>query len=322
MKKIIYIKGNHTGLIQELPDDVANQIIQNGMAAEFFDHAGRGGESEPKPEGNQTKPEIPKAEAGPEAPAPDPRLIAWLESKGFSRRPDGACWTKTERLGTGEIVQLKVDFKNTEKGARYGYRLNEETGGWKQDPNLRDHPLLLEFKRYRDGLLAEEKTQKPEEGKPSEREIPAGQGQALMLKMDERDEQQIVAELQGDFKSEVLKQYFYSFQQGGREIVGLSYKGVKQIALKQGNITLKDLELRETEKGWIAVVKARHETRNLEVYGAAWQPKVARWGEDLFALQKAVSKAQRNALRALIPETIITEAYRAWRERREEWFGG
>ena len=70
MKKIIYIKGNHAGLIQELPDDVANQIIQNGMAAEFFDHVGRGGESEPEAQGNQTVPETPKAEAGPEAPAP------------------------------------------------------------------------------------------------------------------------------------------------------------------------------------------------------------------------------------------------------------
>jgi hypothetical protein len=43
--------------------------------------------------------------------------------------------------------------------------------------------------------------------------------------------------------------------------------------------------------------------------------------EDAFALQKAVGKAQRNAIRALIPEAVIAEAYRAWLERREEWFG-
>jgi len=101
-KKIIYIKGNHAGLIQELPDDVANQIIQNGMAAEFFDHAGRGGESQPKPEGNQTVPETPKAEAGPEAPARP--IIQYRIGISKTRNLNFAVWPPREGYDAPSVV--------------------------------------------------------------------------------------------------------------------------------------------------------------------------------------------------------------------------
>jgi len=305
------------GQIVDMDPKYADVLVRDGFAE--YVHA-RAESGEGHPPASPASAATSNCEVFPSPPAPDPRLVAWLEANGFARRPDGTAWQKTVRLEDGRIVKLVVDFKHTEKGARYAYVLDEETGGWKNAENLRDHPTLLEFKAYRDKLFEAGRPKPPERTV----EIPAGEeGQQLLLKMEERDEQQIIAELKGDFQSEVLRQYFYVFESGGRKIIGLSYKGVKQIALKQGNITLKDLELRETESGWIAVVKARHETRNLEVYGVAWQGKRMRLRdgsevEDPFAIQKAVSKAQRNALRALIPETIIAEAYRAWLEMRRE----
>jgi hypothetical protein len=213
-----------------------------------------------------------------------------------------------------------VDFEKAPgKGARYGYELDMRTGEWRTAEDLRDsHPLLLQYKAYRDQLLAP----KPEvkvRVEEAVKELPAGEGQVLIQKIEAKDEEQIVEELaRTDFVSDVLSQYFYCFEHKGRKVVGLSYKGVKQLALRKGNIELKDLELREAKDGYIAIVKARDLERNLEVYGVAYQ--AYNWPDgtpDNFAVAKAVAKAQRNALRALIPETLITEAYKRWLERRE-----
>ena len=225
----------------------------------------------------------------------------------------------------GNIVKLVVDFGKSPKGARFAYVLNLEKDPpeWENAPNFRDHPDLLSFKAFRDKLLAEREHRKPAEIGEAVRELPAGEGQVLLQKVEAKDEEQILAEMRGDFKSEVLKQLFYSFEHAGRRIVGLSYKGVKQIVLKQGHIEVKDLELKETEKAWIAVCKARDKARDLELYGVSIQLKelVMRDGSkvpDPFAMTKAVSKAQRNAMRGLVSEVLVTETYKRWLEEHHE----
>jgi hypothetical protein len=40
--------------------------------------------------------------------------------------------------------------------------------------------------------------------------------------------------------------------------------------------------------------------------------------DDDFALQKAFSKARRNALRQLLPESLITQALAKWKEERDK----
>jgi len=265
-------------------------------------------------------------------PTVDPKLMDWLQRMGFTRSPDGTAFTKTTKVGE-DIVKLMIDFKNNPKGNRYGYKLDESVDPpkWKNVPALRDHQTLLEFKGFRDKVPTEPKPEagsKPAPAAP--REIPAGEGQVLMQReaeaLDAKDDQQILAELKGDLQAEILKRYFYSFKVNGRTVVGLSYKGVKQIARQQGHIIIKELELKETEKTWLAICKALDKARDLEIYGAASQPKEITYRDggkapDPFALTKAVSKAQRNALRGLISETVVSEAYKAWM-KREQLFRG
>ena len=124
--------------------------------------------------------------------------------------------------------------------------------------------------------------------------------------LDRLDEEQILAELQGA----VLDQYVYSFKSGGRQVTGLSWAGVKHIASRMGGVQCDLLQLTDTGDAYLVVVKATAPDGASRI-GAAEQPKVqkTRGGEqpDPFALPKAVSKAQRNAIRALLPESLIAE---------------
>jgi hypothetical protein len=124
--------------------------------------------------------------------------------------------------------------------------------------------------------------------------------------LDRLDEEQIVAELQGA----VLDEYVYSFKSGGKTVTGLSWAGVKAIAARMGSIELDLLQLVNADASYLCVVKATAPDGSSRI-GAAEQPKAmsTRNGEqpDPFALPKVTSKAQRNAIRALLPETLITE---------------
>lgn len=128
----------------------------------------------------------------------------------------------------------------------------------------------------------------------------------VFKEFEQRDEKQIEQELLG----EVIEEYVYTFGSGAYEVTGLSWKGVKEVARRMGNIEIKDLRLIEKDESWIAQCKAVDHTNRFELYGAAQQAKTMqlKTGEqkpDPFALPKAVSKAQRNALRGVIPETIV-----------------
>lgn len=147
--------------------------------------------------------------------------------------------------------------------------------------------------------------------------------ETMLAQIEMADERQIVEEMQG----RVLQEYFYSFKAGDREIIGLSYAGVKQIARemarRQEPIDIEDLEIKEDEESIQVVAKAVNMVTKEHRFGASRQPKVMtlRDGsekEDHYALQKAISKATRNALRAFIPEEIIVEIYKEWRKQREE----
>ena len=131
--------------------------------------------------------------------------------------------------------------------------------------------------------------------------------------MERKDETQILEELKGN----VIQEFVYSFKQGSREITGLSYAGVKQIALEMGNIHCSEPVVSEMNGSWVCKVKVVDTYRNMEMWGVSCQPKMMKtqWGpkEDDFGLQKAVSKAERNALRKLMPEKLIVEMIKEWK---------
>jgi hypothetical protein len=129
--------------------------------------------------------------------------------------------------------------------------------------------------------------------------------------MDRRDEEQIMAELDG-IPSKVLEEMVYSFMAGGQKITGLSFVGVKTLALEAGHIGIVDLKVQETPDSFRVMALAKDYTRNVTFFGIADQAKLMpmRSGApipDKFALQKAVSKAQRNAIFNLLPRKLVAE---------------
>ena len=127
--------------------------------------------------------------------------------------------------------------------------------------------------------------------------------------LDRRDEEQILAEIKGN----IITEMFYSFPLDGRTVTGVSWVGTKEIARQYGGIDVEFIRVEETEDCFAAVVKARDTRRGTSLLGTASQAKVVqtRSGErvDRFAYTKAVSKAQRNAIRAIIPERFLIEMY-------------
>jgi len=130
--------------------------------------------------------------------------------------------------------------------------------------------------------------------------------QKAFREMERRDEQQIISELEGKYLSE----FVYQFNQGERTVTGLSWAGIKEIAYRMGRITVDLVKMEETDAHYIVVVKSTDTERGNSRLGVSTQAKTLKRKDgaeepDPFALQKAMSKAQRNAIRPLIPEQML-----------------
>lgn len=143
--------------------------------------------------------------------------------------------------------------------------------------------------------------------------------QEEFYEIERRDEDQILRELQG----EMLEEFVYSFPSGGRTVTGLSWAGVKEAARRMGSVKVTDLEIEDKETYWIVKCKATDEVNRLEMWGVSQQSKTMEYRngkvvEDMFALSKAVSKAQRNAIRTLIPEKFMAKMIAAHLEGKNK----
>jgi hypothetical protein len=141
--------------------------------------------------------------------------------------------------------------------------------------------------------------------------------------LDKKDEDQILAEMRGDMLSEYV--YIICKKHKGTEgikcdcpikskMVSLSYAGVKRLVHLRGKIHLELVQFVDKENEFQAIFKATDLVRDLVMYGGAQQAKKSeRFGStagasvvtDQFAIAKVISKASRNALRNLIPETEV-----------------
>jgi hypothetical protein len=145
---------------------------------------------------------------------------------------------------------------------------------------------------------------------PAPRNLPT----ELFLDFDRRDEAQIEAELLGG----VVAEYAYRFDQGGQTVTGLSLAGVMAVAQNMGGITCDDAPRWEiTDEDYYCEIAATDHGRGLKLWGNASQPKYLRRRDgtqwlDPHARAKALSKAQRNAVRKLIPETLATKMLEAY----------
>ena len=123
--------------------------------------------------------------------------------------------------------------------------------------------------------------------------------------MDTRDEAQILLNLKGGF----LEEFVYEFYVEGKKTTGISWSGIKEIAYRIGEIETELVKYEETETHHTFMIKAINKGigSRLGIYS---QPKIFTSGKrkgqiNDFALQTALSKAQRNAIRGVIPEATI-----------------
>lgn len=126
---------------------------------------------------------------------------------------------------------------------------------------------------------------------------------AIATEMEIIDDKSIIADMQGH----AIEDYVYSFKQGGRTVQGLTLAGINEAANRRGGLEIESLQYKETEDSWQVIAKAVDTITNSSRYGACEQSKRMGSKSDPFAFTKAVHKAQRNALKQLIPVPVIKE---------------
>ena len=130
--------------------------------------------------------------------------------------------------------------------------------------------------------------------------------------VDQVDDQAIIELMTG----QTIQDYVYSFKQGGRTIEGLTLAGINEAANRRGGIQIEEIKYEEREHSWIATAKAVDTITGSSRYGAYEQLKMAGNRPDPFAFTKAIHKAQRNAIKQLIPVPVIREVLNFYLHRK------
>ena len=146
---------------------------------------------------------------------------------------------------------------------------------------------------------------------------PIGQEEEVIKEIERMDENLIVETLKG----RSMEKLFHEFPIRGTTVVQLSWAGVKYFTLQLKGLKVEEVKITETDEKYRAVAWAYDKVRDTRVMGAAEQSKTYKSKDgttypDEFALAKVVSKAQRNALKNLIPETMISQAYVLWKDKQ------
>ena len=132
--------------------------------------------------------------------------------------------------------------------------------------------------------------------------------------LEQVDDQAIVQMMTG----QAIKDYVYSFKQGGKTVEGLTLAGINEAANRRGGIEVESLEFEEKEKSWLAIVKATDTITGSSRFGASEQSKTMGARTDPHAFTKAIHKAQRNAIKQLLPVPIIKEVLNFYLHRQHE----
>lgn len=138
----------------------------------------------------------------------------------------------------------------------------------------------------------------------------------IVQRMDEYDEEQILAEIKG----QVVEPYFYSYKEFDREVHALSYTGVRYIATsmaEHGELLILDhSEVVETPTSFRGKAVVRNAATGMIFVGVSEQEKNFASGKrNPFAYVLAYNKAERNAFRKHEPEKVILAGYEAWKDK-------
>jgi hypothetical protein len=197
------------------------------------------------------------------------------------------------------------DFRKNTKGRFYVSNSNDNGGEFWDDKKAYQLPEYVEVRK---AIGGEEKTPKKKDApvlKEQSLTVLESKNQAFDL-MNQRDDSQVLLEIQGGF----MEEFVYSFPTKEGKVTGLSWVGTKEVARQMGNISVEDCEILEKPETYLVKCKAKDIARNVTMFGVAEQSKrmMLKGGDsvpDLHALSKCVSRAQRNAIRGLIPEIFI-----------------
>ena len=130
--------------------------------------------------------------------------------------------------------------------------------------------------------------------------------------VDQVDDQAIIELMTG----QTIQDYVYSFKQGGRTVEGLTLAGINEAANRRGGIQIEEIKYEEREHSWLATAKAVDTITGSSRYGAYEQLKMTGSRQDPFAFTKAIHKAQRNAIKQLIPVPVIREVLNFYLNRK------
>lgn len=130
--------------------------------------------------------------------------------------------------------------------------------------------------------------------------------------LDQVDDQAIVEMMTG----QAIQDYVYSFKQGGKTVEGLTLAGINEAANRRGGIQIDDVQYDERDHSWLVIAKATDTVTGSSRYGAFEQAKRMGNREDPHAFTKAIHKAQRNAVKQLLPVTVIKEVLNYYLHRQ------
>ena len=134
-------------------------------------------------------------------------------------------------------------------------------------------------------------------------DLPAQVFQAL----EKRDENQILAEMRGDF----LEDLVYDITIKGKRVTNLSYAGVKEAVRRRGHVEILEYHTEETDKEIRALIRVRDLDNQIDVLGASAAEK-----DKPFSYVLAVNKAERNAFAKLIPAKWLAVLIDEYMSRR------
>ena len=97
-----------------------------------------------------------------------------------------------------------------------------------------------------------------------------------------------------------MDQFVYRMNLHGREIVNLSYAGIREAVRRRGGVEILDAKVEDVADEFRAIVRCRDHVNQVDVVGASSCKK-----SQAFAYTMALNKAERNAFRKLIPEKLL-----------------
>ena len=121
--------------------------------------------------------------------------------------------------------------------------------------------------------------------------------------LDQIDDDAITEMMTGS----AIQDYVYSFKQGSKTVEGLTLTGINEAANRRGGIQVDSIQYEERDHSWLVVAKATDTITGSSRYGAYEQAKRMGNKEDKDAFTKSIHKAQRNAIKQLLPVTVIKD---------------